>query len=203
MKQALHDAPEPDQYRVVVHTHGVRMKDLPWHDEFFFIVRDPVDRFVSGFSSRLRKGEPRFHVPWSEAEARAFAMFPSPEELGLALASRGAERAAAELAMRSIGHVRSAYSDWFGSPAAIRRRERDILWIGFLDGLDEQMPELATRLGVPALVLPADDFAAHRSTAESKPSLAPEARDALAVWYRRDYEFLDVCRDLAARSASR
>jgi Sulfotransferase family len=199
MKRALQDAPEPSLYRVVVHTHGVRMVDVPRIDELFFIVRDPIDRFVSGFDSRLRKGEPRFHIPWNEAEARAFADFPSPVELGLALAGRGAERARAELAMRSIGHVRSSYWDWFGSPRAFRRRENDILWIGFVEGLDEQMPELARRLGLPALELPSDDVTAHRSAKKDKLELPAQARDALAAWYRRDYEFLDLCRDLAAR----
>ena len=27
----------------------------------------------------------------------------------------------------------------------------------------------------------------------------PEARDALTVWYRPDYEFLELCRELALR----
>ena len=30
-------------------------------------------------------------------------------------------------------------------------------------------------------------------------ALPPEARAALTEWYRRDYEFLDLCRELAAR----
>jgi len=203
LKQALHDAPPSTRYRVVVHTHGVRMLDLPRGDEFFFIVRDPVDRFVSGFNSRLRKGEPRFHVPWAEAEARAFAAFATPAALGVALAGSGAERTEAEMAMRGIGHVKSSYWDWFGTPAAIRSRERDILWIGFVEDLDSRMPDLARRLGVPALELPSDAVAAHRSMPSRDSALPDEARDALAEWYRREYEFLDLCRELATRIDAR
>jgi hypothetical protein len=199
LKRALRDAPAPRSYRVVVHTHGVHMVDIPRGDKFFFIVRDPVDRFVSGFHSRLRQGAPRFHVPWTPAEARAFSEFSTPAELGSALAGSGKERAAAELAMRSIEHVRTSYWDWFGSADALRRRERDVLWIGFVEGLDGQMPELASQLGLDSLELPSDDVAAHRSTDGSDRSLPPEARDALTVWYRPDYEFLELCRELALR----
>jgi hypothetical protein len=175
------------------------MVDIPRGDRFFFIVRDPVDRYVSGFHSRLRQGAPRYHVPWTPAEARAFSEFSTPAELGSALAGTGKERAAAELAMRSIEHVRTSYWDWFGSPDALQRRERDALWIGFVDGLDAQMPALASRLGLDSLALPADDVAAHRSTDATDRSLPPEAREALTAWYQRDYEFLELCRELAKR----
>ncbi|HEY5011814.1 MAG TPA: sulfotransferase family 2 domain-containing protein [Acidimicrobiia bacterium] len=199
LKQALRDAPESSDYHVVVHTHGVRMIDVPRGDKFFFVVRDPVDRFVSAFQARQRQDAPRYRNPWTAAEARAFADFSSPGELGLALAGSGAERTAAEFAMHSIEHVRSSYWDWFSSPAAVRRREHDILWIGFVERLDEQIPDLAQRLGLPKLELPTDDVTAHRSPRESRPDLPPEARDALVTWYRRDYEFLDVCRDATER----
>jgi hypothetical protein len=203
MKQALHDAPAPTRYDVVVHTHGVRMVDIPWRDQFFFIVRDPIDRFVSGFDSRLRQGAPRFHEPWTPDEGRAFERFPSAVDLGLALAAHGSERIDAEQAMHSIGHVKTSYWDWFASPAAIRRRERDILWIGFVEELDAEIPALAKRLGLPGLELPSDAVAAHRSTSTGKPALPPEAREALALWYREDYEFVDLCRELAVRIESR
>ena len=105
--------------------------------------------------------------------------------------------------MRSIGHVNTSYWDWFRDRDAIGKRARDILWIGFVEGLDAQMPELAKRLGVPALELPSDSVAAHRSTTDAKSVLAPEARVALAEWYRKDYEFLELCRELNARLESR
>jgi hypothetical protein len=109
MKQALQDAGQPPNYRLQLHTHGVRMADLPRGDKFFFVVRDPVDRFVSGFYSRQRQGRPRFVRPWSEGEARAFRRFSTPQELADALSSTGDERASAVDALESIEHVRTSY----------------------------------------------------------------------------------------------
>jgi len=196
VKQAFIDAPEPTEYHVVMHTHGIRMIDLPRGDKFFFVVRDPVDRFVSGFSSRLREDAPRFRSPWTPAEARAFAIFSTPNDVGLALAGSGEERAAAAGVLRSIEHVRTSYWDWFANPAAVRRREGDILWIGFQETLDVQIADLAESLGVPELRLPAEHAAANRSQPGN--DLTPTAREALADWYGRDYEFLALCHELVA-----
>jgi hypothetical protein len=100
--------------------------------------------------------------------------------------------------MRSIEHVRTSYWDWFANPTAVHRREHDILWIGFTETLADQLPDLAARLGMPALALPSGTEA-NQSPERGAASLPPAARDALADWYRRDYEFLDLCRDLATR----
>ena len=197
LKQALIDAPEPQKYQVVGHTHGVRMEDLPHPDEFFFVVRDPVDRFVSAFVSRQREDAPRFRAPWSPAEAIAFSNFDSPAELGLALADSGTRRADAVESMNSIEHLRTSYWYWFANPAALRRNTRRILWIGLQDSLDAQIPVLAERLGLDSLVLPSDGAAANRSSGAGE--LPPAARAALTEWYRRDYECLELCREIAAR----
>lgn len=193
MKQALRDATSSATYRVQLHTHGVRMVDLPRGDKFFFVVRDPVDRFVSGFNSRQRQGRPRYVRPWSDAEARAFGRFSTPQELGDALAGDAASQAAAVDALESIEHVRTSYWYWFADPDAFRRRWDDVLFIGFQETLDQGLPVLAERMGVDDLVLPTDDVDAHRTTATSEP-LTAAARAALSDWYAADYEFVALCR---------
>ena len=199
VKFALNNAPPPEHYQVLLHTHGVRMVDLPKHDKFFFVVRDPVDRFVSGFSSRQRQGRPRHNTPWTPDEQRAFERFTTPQALADALAGRGEERAAAVDAMSSIQHVRSSYWYWFSDPTTFRARAHDVLFIGFQDSLDDQMSLLAERLGLESLAVPTDDVKANRSTSSAPPPLTPEARSVLADWYSTDYEFLAMCRELAAR----
>jgi hypothetical protein len=198
LKRALREAPDSEQYQLALHTHGVRMTDLPRGDKFFFIVRDPVDRFTSAFYSRLRQGAPRFHQPWTEAEARAFARFRDAASLAAALADDGEPHDAAVDAMHSIEHVRTSYWDWFGDPSAFERRSPDVLWIGFTEHLDGQLPDLAARLGLGALALPSDETAAHRGTNRDV-VLPAEARDALTAWYARDYDFVARCRDLSVR----
>jgi hypothetical protein len=196
VKFALHDAPKSSRFDVLLHTHGVRMIDLPRRDLFFFVVRDPVDRFVSGFSSRQRQGRPRHNTPWTPDERRAFERFDTPQALADALGSTGTERAAAVDAMGSIQHVRSSYWYWFGDEAAFARRADRVLFVGFQESLDDQLPVLAERLGLPGLQVPADDVKANRSTAARSP-LTDDARAVVADWFAADYRFMAMCRDIA------
>lgn len=196
VKFALGDAPPSPRFDVLVHTHGVRMVDLPRRDMFFFVVRDPVDRFVSGFSSRQRQGRPRHNTPWTPDERRAFERFDTPQALADALGGTGAGREAAVEAMSSIQHVRASYWYWFGDETAFDRRADRVLFVGFQECLDDQLPVLAERLGLPGLHVPADDVTANRSTAV-KPALTDEARSVMAEWYAADYRFVDRCREIA------
>ena len=63
VKWALRRAGLPDTpYGPVrVHRHTFRMRDVPPEDHVIFFVRDPIARFMSGFYSRLNKGQPRYH----------------------------------------------------------------------------------------------------------------------------------------------
>jgi hypothetical protein len=196
VKFALSSAPPSPRYDVLWHTHGVRMIDLPRRDKFFFVVRDPVDRFVSGFSSRQRQGRPRHNTPWTPAEQRAFERFASPQSLADALGDGGDDHTAAVEAMNSIQHVNASYWYWFGDPASFRGRWDDVLFVGFQETLDAQLSVLAERLGLDRLEVPADDVRANRSAPSASFSLTPAARDVLVEWYARDYEFLALCHEL-------
>jgi hypothetical protein len=196
IRRALREAPPSPTYDIARHTHGVRLADLPRGDKFFFVVRDPLDRFVSGFYSRLRQGAPKYVDPWTADEERAFERFPTPSALGLGLAGSGQERVAAVDAMRSIGHVRTSYWDWFGSEPALRRRSGDLLFVGYQEMLDDQVPDLARCLSLPTLELPRDPAVAHRTADDVDRTLAPEARAALERWYEREFDFVDLCREL-------
>ena len=48
-----------------LHPHTVHLRDIPKGDRFFFFLRDPISRFVSGFYSRKNQGHPRHFVPGS------------------------------------------------------------------------------------------------------------------------------------------
>lgn len=177
-------------YRLLLHTHGWHLDDVPEGDKFFFCVRDPIDRYVSGFLYTQRQGQPRFTAPWSEAEAVAFSRFDSPECLAIALGAGGDWQRAAEDAMRTIGHVNTSYWDWFGDPAYFKRRSNDLLWIGRQESLD--LEGLAEALGVARLTMPEDTNAANRSP-HLRPELSDLGRENLTRWYARDYQFLELC----------
>ena len=49
----------------MIHGHGVRLADVPLDDDVFFVIRHPLERFVSGFNSRLHRGRPLRDITWT------------------------------------------------------------------------------------------------------------------------------------------
>lgn len=193
---AYRDVASPE---IVFCGHEATMADVPAGEQAMFILRDPLTRFVSAFNGRLREDRPRYQYPWTEGERRAFARFEKPDELASALSSADrAARAAAEDAMRSIGHINTPYSYWFGNERSFRRRLNDVFFIAFQERLDEDFELLKRKLGLPAEArLPADDAAAHRTPADFSRDLGERARANLARWYANDIEFVRLCGELA------
>lgn len=158
----------------------------------FFAVRDPITRFVSGFSSRLRRGRPRYDVPWTDDETIAFSRFPSPNALGEALSDRE-HRAAAVAAMSQIRHVNTALVDWLVSPTYLEQHADKILYIAHQSDLTADEKQICEVLGVPAPLLPDDDIGAHRTPAGMATRLSDLAKANLAHWYALDFAVYDWC----------
>lgn len=78
------------------------------------VLRDPLERIVSGFNFRLREGRPKGH-PWSDSEAIAFSHFRTAKEFLTGLHSDDArELSAAAFCFRNINHLRRGYRYHFG-----------------------------------------------------------------------------------------
>ena len=199
IKYALTHTPCTERYEFKLHDHNTRLRDIPVGEKVVFFARDPVTRFVSGFNSRKRQGQPRVFIPWSTGEAAAFALFKTPNELGMALSAEDAgRRQAARDAMGGIHHVKSSYWDWFENEAYLRSRFDDLYFIGFQESSDADFETLRRRLNLPATVqLPTDDERAHRTPAGMDTRLEPTAANNLQVWYERDYDFLKLCLSMA------
>ena len=121
--------PETPFGRIRLHNHDFTMTEVPPGDHVFFCVRDPIARFLSGFYSRLTKGQPRYYFEWTEAEREAFEAFPTPQKLATALASDDAgERGLAQSAMRHIRHLGFMDKN-IGTPRQLRARLGQILFI--------------------------------------------------------------------------
>ena len=202
LKHAIGRAQEPSSadkarlpYVVHLHRHAVRLRDVPVGEKFFFFVRDPVSRFVSGFHSRQRRGQPRYSGQWSEQERDAYQRFGTPDRLASALSSTNdEERASAETAMRSIPHVRDSYWKWFGSEEYFMTRLDDLLFIGFQKHLSEDFEILKSRLRLPNdLALPDDDFHSHANPRHLDRTLGDAAVENLHKWYEEDFRFLKLC----------
>lgn len=160
-----------------------------------FFIRDPLSRFVSGFYSRLRQGLPRYHFPWSRAEAKAFKRFETPNHLGEALSESGFfERRAAIAAMKSIRHVRHTYVEFFGKLDFLKKHAPNIAFIGHQANFDADLAQLRLLLKVDAdIETPSDDVKAHRNPEGLDKHLSKRAIANLENWYHADFEIYEWC----------
>lgn len=182
-----------DRLRVVVQGHSVRLLDLPEGARYFFSIRDPIRRFVSGFYSRKRRGQPRIHVPWSPHEALAFQRFEHANDLAESLDERGVRRIHAFCAMKSISHVSMDQVGWFDR-AGFFLEVRPPVWIVRQEHLAEDLRSLMGRLGCGELPLVlSDSVAAHRNDYSGIPPLSERARTNLTRWYAQDLLLYAAC----------
>lgn len=187
-----------------LHPHSVKLRDIPEGDRFFFFLRDPISRFVSGFYSRQRQGQPRHFVPWRPNEKEAFRRFSTPNQLALALHSEDAEeKFDAERAMQSIAHVRDSYWKWFESEEYFLSRLGDLFFIGFQERLSADFEVLKSKLELPnCLLLPEDPILAHANLPGLDKTLQDDAVKNLRRWYAEDFLFLDLCHKILRVNSS-
>jgi hypothetical protein len=184
--------------RITLHDHRFRLRDLPEGDFAFFLVRDPVARFVSGFQSRFRKGQPRYFCEWSQNERAVFETLRTPEKLALALDSEDErEREFAEWSMRVVRHLRFQRR-YLGRPAHLYSKLPQIVFIGRQETLDVEWTQLKSVLELPdELELPSDPVSSHRSE-NDEISLDDDAVRILRRWYAPDYRLLEACESIRA-----
>jgi hypothetical protein len=202
IKEALTPHAESGDWLIKLHRHAVTLENIAAGEGVIFFLRDPLTRFVSGFYSRQRQGQPRYFYRWSPDEKSAFERFATPNKLALALSDENAEtRAAAEKAMRTIQHVRDFYARWFGSEDYFRSRLPDIFFIGFQETLGKDFETLKSLLRLPKNIsLPGDEVASHKSPAHLDKRLDPKAVENLTKWYGDDSRFYNLCKVLVAEN---
>jgi hypothetical protein len=200
LKHVLIEQQDSSRYQLLFRGHEVTLDDVPVGEQFMFLIRDPLTRFVSAFNGRLREDRPRYHYPWREEERIAFAVFKTPDQLAVALSSEDDERRAqAEAAMHGIGHVNTPYTFWFRDEDALRARLDDMFFVGLQDRLDEDFESLRRKLGLGEdVALPHDGTAAHKTPAGYDTALSDVGRANLERWYAGDIALVELCRELEA-----
>lgn len=197
IKSVLEHYLETPSFSIVLHPHETSLSDVPQGEKAVFFLRDPISRFVSGFYSRRRKGQPRYYSEWSDQERKVFEVFETPNQLACALADEtsGLHLLAFE-AMGSIEHLRT-YQQWYKNFGYFRSRFNDIFFVGFQESLDDDFYLLKAILGIPEVAaLPVDDVIAHRNPKNLDRSIEPHGIAKLREWYSEDHEFVSLCRDL-------
>jgi len=186
------------KYSIKVHPHQYTLKDIPESDKAIFFLRNPLDRFVSGFYSRKRKGQPTYNVPWNEAEEKAFKTFETPNELARALSSDNDElKNSAEAAMRGIRHVNTHFKDWLYSSKYLKTKSKKIYFIGFQENFDKDVRQLFQKLTRENLN--SEVVKSHQTFKKENKELSEEAKTNLMQWYKDDFELYRFCETLALK----
>lgn len=176
---------------VVLHGHRTRATDVPSCDAMFFIFRDPIDRFLSGFHSRKRKGSPRYSIDWSAAERRTFQKYPTVASL-LDDLSVSSKRQDALEGINSISHLRRDLSFWVDREELFRVSDSRIAWIGRTETLSQDWERAGAILGLhPFSDLPVDDHGAHRAPVPVE-RLSESHRTLLRQHLSLDYQIVEL-----------
>lgn len=192
--------------RFCLHYHETKLSDIPISEKVIFSVRDPETRFVSGFYSRLRKGQPRYNVPWSPEEKKVFSVFKSPNELAIAITSKNKEeKSIALLGMRSIEHICSFQSDWLIGREELRKRKKQIILACRQETLNRDFEEIKLFLSLPREVnLPKKtSIQAHTNPITDDKTLTSVAKNNIREWYKKDYELIRFLEEEGFRIVSK
>lgn len=181
---------------VVKHKHEVKLSDISIHNDYFFSIRKPVNRYLSGFYSRLRKGKPRLYVEWSKEEEIAFKNFSNANELAESIYLQNEKGKKAQIAMIGISHINTNQIDWFQKLSFLDHRPP--LYIIRQENL---VSDMSTLFKILKLNYNVRDLIDHRpeishSNDYSKTSpLSLLAIENLNKWYSKDNLFYKVCED--------
>ncbi|RJE86403.1 hypothetical protein [Paracoccus onubensis] len=165
-----------------------------------FFFRDPEERFVSSFYSRLRQGRPTHDVNWTAGEAAAYSFFGDPNSLAEALYGQDERlQSAARFAFSSIFHLALSHEHYLASPQAVENEERlgniliccetkniDYHWEKIIGILDAE--EITSGVG-----------RTNNSTSRGNVELSDIARSNLAKFWKKEFEIFETCKKVANR----
>ena len=179
------------RYFVQKHSHSVKLFNIPGNDDFFFSIRSPETRVVSGFYSRKRKGQPRMLREWTAFEREAFGDFEHANDLAEALFEPGHSGLRALCAMKSIFHCAEDQLNWFLLTGYFLRI-RVPLMIVRQEHFESDVKFLFRLLSIPSPpVFDRSKVGRHANNYVDVPPLSPKAITNLRRWYAQDFEFYE------------
>lgn len=183
------------KYLFVLHKHDFHLDKVRPNEYVFFVIRDPVERFISGFNSRFRQGLPRKFNPWTQKERKVFEVFDSPNKLaeGLSSEDSGIKQQAIS-AMGTILHVRNSVWEWFINEDFFINNKSKILFVLRQSNLNQDFNQFKQKLGIEIGNLPVDPVISHKSPQGIEEVLSNTAFINIRNWYKRDFDFIDFIR---------
>ena len=189
--QIMHVIKQLKKYKVNIkrHEHWVKLSDLPINTRYFFSIRNPAARFVSGFY--FRKAKKNNH---SLHEKITFKRYENANDIAEDLFAEGKKGNSARNAIKSINHSAINQIDWFTRysyfelqpPITIIRQEyfeKDMQRLLSLLNVDTKISNLITK----------DESITHKNSYNQIPPLSEKAMANLQRWYIQDYMFYEMC----------
>ena len=176
--------------KLVLSGHSGR---LSTEDKFIFVIRNPVDRYVSAYLSGYREGSPRNHIPWSPQEKKYFRMFPTPNKLAEELF----KNSEANEAMKNLRHVNAPLSSFLGSTENIEKCKKNILFVGSTENLDEDFLKICDYIGT-SVKLVTNDLMTHKTPKkyDKLKKLTAGAIKNIKKYYKEDYGIIKKIHEL-------
>ncbi|MEZ5586116.1 MAG: sulfotransferase family 2 domain-containing protein [Sedimenticolaceae bacterium] len=165
-----------------------------------FVIRDPIERTISGFQSRLRQGRPTNQSLWSVEEATAFAFFADAASFLSALVSDADERlkSAALFAEKSIRHIARNYVFHLKDVEFLKRQRERIFFCRPIDEISNSVHELFEPCGIPREFVEQHYRPAHAgggSTERILAALDGRTQTDLKRHFAAEYEIYNYLRD--------
>ncbi|SFM23561.1 Sulfotransferase family protein [Ectothiorhodospira mobilis] len=183
---------------IVKNGHDVSLMGIPRGAPYFFSIRHPLTRFVSGFYSRKRKGRPRIYSEWTSFEEYSFGEFVEASDLAESLFDEGMRGRQAVAAVKSIRHTAQNQFDWFCMCGAFLF-VRPPLWIIRQECFEKDLREFMFRAGFSDLAdqvrVEKDSVRSHANDYSGVPALSDKAKQNLLIWYSQDVQFYRMCED--------
>jgi len=102
------------------------------------LIRDPLERTISGFQSRLRMGQPKYMQPWRSEEAAAFSIFRDVESfLDALLMDDEFSLSATDFALRNIISLSWNYQHYFGDVGKINQLKSNMVFVQDLRNMNQ------------------------------------------------------------------
>ena len=112
-------------------------------------LRDPLERIISGFNSRLRQGRPIYDRMWTAREAAAFSLFNNVEDYFRAcISTREFDISAARFTTRAVSQVSNGYARLFADALTVRSHITRFYCIGHISNMQQTLSGIFSPLAV-------------------------------------------------------
>lgn len=188
--------------KLYVGKHGdtltTTIRDFGRHRKLGFFFRNPEDRFISGFQSRLRRGRPTYNVDWTSGEAAAFSFFATPNDLAEALTSDDERlKSAASFAFGHIFHLKHGYAHYLNSSEAVlyEHKMENIVVCCETKNIDDHLTRILGELRISI----AEKHGGEKNAArrDGQLELSKLARSNLRSYWQTEFQIYNTCKVVA------